>query len=61
MDLVEIETSQWPVDFWWEVVNWCLTTFEGQSFGTGWYYTEDYKLFLSEENCTLLALRWSNG
>jgi hypothetical protein len=58
--MIEIETKDWPIGLWYKAVQWCLDTFGPLTFGTEWFWQDDYSLYLSEKNVTLFVLRWAN-
>lgn len=55
--MIEIITKDWPVQQWYDVINWCLDTFGPPRPGE-WMWSDDYSLHVSKENAMLLVLRW---
>lgn len=56
--MTEIETKDWPIDFWWEVIKWCDATLGPSEWGE-WFLDSDYAIWLSSKNLTVFTLRWS--
>jgi hypothetical protein len=56
--MIEIETKDWPINAWNEIILWCYKTFGPEKDGQ-WMWHDDYSLQISEVNLTLLILRWS--
>lgn len=56
--MIEIITTEWPTYFWYEVIKWCAVTFGYSTFGTEWFWQDDYSFYLSEKNLTMFTLRW---
>jgi hypothetical protein len=55
--MIEIETKDWTVPIWWEVIEWCSSTF-GPCQADSWMWQDDYSFYISEKNLTFLMLRW---
>lgn len=55
--MIEIETKDWPIEIWWEVIEWCSLTF-GPCQTDSWMWQDDYRFYISEKNLTFLMLRW---
>lgn len=56
--MTEICTKEWPLDFWYKVIQWGHNTF-GPCQITEWYWYDDYSMFLSEENLLVFILTWA--
>ena len=59
LGLIGLDTNNWPTYMWWDIVKWCREAFGDDTFGIEWFCTEDYGLYMSEENLTIFALRWA--
>ena len=57
--MIEIETKDWPIDFWYKVIEGCMTTYNAGDWQHTWFWQDNYSLYLSEENIILFMLRWS--
>ena len=57
--MIEIETKNWPITLWWEIIEWCKTTFGLPQWGETWFFQDDYSLYLTEKNLTMFLLRWA--
>jgi hypothetical protein len=58
--MVEISTKDWPLEFWYEVIQWCDRTFglNGHGYDKIWYYQDDYSMYIREEYLPFFMLRW---
>ena len=56
--MIEIETKDWSVPIWWEVISWCSATF-GPCQTDSWWWQDDYSFYISEKNYIFLMLRWA--
>lgn len=57
--MIEVITKEWSISFWVAVINWCVETFGYSTFGTEWFWQDDYSIYLSEKYLTMFMLRWS--
>ena len=51
VDMIEIETGDWPVHSWWEVIEWCSSTF-GPCQADSWWFENPH-------DATHFLLRWA--
>jgi hypothetical protein len=57
--MIEIITKDWPLPLWYEVVDWCYTTFGKAEWDKNWYFGDDYSIYIHERNLSFFILRWS--
>lgn len=56
--MIEIETKDWPMTLWFEMIEWCAATFGPCHIDT-WMWQDDYSLYFSEKSLTMFMLRWA--
>ena len=57
--MIEIITKDWPLDLWYNVVNWCYSTYGIAEWDKNWYFSDDYSIYIHERYLSFFMLRWS--
>jgi hypothetical protein len=57
--MIEICTKDWPLEKWYEVVDWCYNTYGIWDRDKSWYFQDDYSLYIHEKYLPFFILRWA--
>ena len=57
--MIQVKTKEWPVKFWWKVIEWCEETWGPCQWNKTWFFRDDFTLFIHERYIPFFVLKWN--